>query len=304
MISNDVHTTKAIGGSVPMRQHSNDRQQPPSDRTHTPSAPSGDGRSRLTWPAGAKRTGVRAEWFEKLSNLPPGLDLQEISRRLNEPYGRVYRWAQTFRYPSRRKTRVTAEQWDGVDWARRDAEIARDLGVSREYVRQVRASKNIGPGQRLAAVRSFREFVAARRDRLHHKPVAEVVRDSGQAVSPGAARRVLRQAGVLPPVSRWQGVDWRLSNRDLAAVWNTTAKYVANVRARLGKGPATWYTPSAKAESDPAYRDAMARERQKAKAKAAGARGRGAARAPGAKPADRGAASSSDSAEAELVGAS
>ena len=35
--------------------------------------------------------------------------------------------------------------WAGVDWALRDAEIARSLGVSRERVRQVRKEKGLPP---------------------------------------------------------------------------------------------------------------------------------------------------------------
>src|SRR5688500_4010776 len=125
-------------------------------------------RTRLTWPAGVKRTAIRSEWFERLSKMPPGLDLQELARRLGEPYGRVYRWVQTFGYPTQRKTGVAPEQWAAVDWNRRDAEIARELEVSREYVRQVRSARNIGPGERLAAVRNFRQFVADHAGRRHH----------------------------------------------------------------------------------------------------------------------------------------
>ena len=107
-----------------------------------------NGGFRLTWPAGLKKTPTRVRWFEKFSQLKPGLDLQQVSDTLHEPYATVYRWADTFGYPfpdRRRRGRVSSGQWDEVDWGLRNAQIARELGVSRERVRQVRAARGMGP---------------------------------------------------------------------------------------------------------------------------------------------------------------
>jgi hypothetical protein len=222
----------------------------------------------LEWPANLKRTPTRLRWFEKFSLLPANLDLKEVSDRLAEPYATVYRWADTFAYPfpdRRRRGRVSMEQWENVDWAQRDAHIARILNISRERVRQVRCAKGVGPSAHRAVVRKFEQFVTQHMDRLHGRPVVQVMSDFGANLSVQVARRVLRTAGVEPhdPASKWKAVDWRLTNRDLAEVWGTSAKYVANVRARLGVGPAQWDARSTRIDNDPNYQSALAQERER-----------------------------------------
>ena len=229
-----------------------------------------NGGFRLTWPAGLKKTPTRARWFEKFLQLKPNLDLQEVSDTLKEPYATVYRWADTFGYPfpdRRRRGRVSSNQWDEVDWGQRDARIARDLGISRERVRQVRAARGMGPSAHRAEVLKFEQYVAVNRERLHGMPVAEIVEDYATDISQQIARRIIRASGVRPhdPESRWRGVDWRLTNRDLAAVYETSPKYIANVRARLGVGPAQWDARSSRNVEEPAYLDALAAEKDKVK---------------------------------------
>ncbi len=225
---------------------------------------------RLTWPNGLKRTPTRVRWFEKFSQLKPGMDLQQVSDTLREPYATVYRWADTFGYPfpdRRRRGRVSSAQWDEVEWGLRDAQIARDLGVSRERVRQVRASRGMGPSAHRSEVLRFEQFVAVNRERIHGFPVAQIVDEYGTPISHQIARRIIRSAGVRPhdPESRWRGVDWRLTNRDLAAIYGTSAKYIANVRARLGVGSAQWDARSSRNVAEPAYLAALAVEKDKVK---------------------------------------
>lgn len=228
-----------------------------------------NGGFRLTWPAGLKRTATRTRWFERFSQLKPGLDLQQVSDALQEPYATVYRWADTFAYPfpdRRRRGRVSSTQWDSVDWGQRDAEISRQLGVSRERVRQVRAARGMGPSEHRAAVIRFEQFVADSRENLHGLPMAQIVTQYGAGISLQIARRIARAAGVRPhdPESRWRNVDWRLTNRDLAIVWGTSAKYIANVRARLNVGPSHWDARSAKNLSEPSYLEALTQEKERA----------------------------------------
>jgi len=224
-----------------------------------------DGAYRLYWPVGLKHTATRDRWFEKFSQLRPGMNLQEIATELDEPYASVYRWADLFQYPFpdlRREGRVSAESWEKVDWCKRDAAIARDLGVSRERVRQVRASRGIGPSAHRKLVHQFSRWVIANRDRLHGLPVYEVLKTFGCDLSQQVARRLLRAHGVKPhdPASRWRGIEWRLPNRDLARIWDTSAKYIANIRARLHVGPAEWDAKSSKIGDDLKYQQALAQE--------------------------------------------
>jgi hypothetical protein len=229
-----------------------------------------DGGIRLQWPSGMKHTATRDRWFERFSKLPPGLNLQQIASDLNEPYASVYRWADLFQYPFpdlRREGRVASGAWDDIDWKQRDAEIARVLDISRERVRQVRAARGIGPSAHRATVQKFNRWVGANCERLHGMPVFEVLSQFGGDLSQQVARRLLRTAGVRPhdPASRWQGIDWHLPNRDLARVWTTSAKYIANIRARLQVGPAKWDAKSPRIESDAEYQERLAQEQLKSR---------------------------------------
>ena len=227
------------------------------------------GRHVLRWPESLKPTAIRRTWFEKISKLPPGLDLNEAARMLREPYGAVRRWAVMFGYefPDRRRA-VSPQQWAKVDWKLRDAEIARNLGVTRECVRLVRRSKGVGPSAAQSAIREIEHFVASHRDRLHGLLVEDVIHHSGTDLPYHVVRRVLRDGGVKAhePHSPLREVNWKLPNRDLAAIWGTSARYIANLRARLGVGPSHWNArrPDLRRSSD--YASALSRERQRAQA--------------------------------------
>jgi hypothetical protein len=224
-----------------------------------------DGGYRLQWPSGLKHTATRDRWFDKFSLLKQGMNLQEIAAELNEAYASVYRWADLFQYPFpdlRCEGRVSADDWNRVDWCHRDAQIARELGISRERVRQVRASRGIGPSAHRAMVLKFSRWISSNRDRLHGLPVYEVMKMFGCDLSQQVARRLLRAHDIKAhdPASRWRGIDWHLPNRDLASIWSTSAKYIANIRARLEVGPAEWDAKSSKIEQSLEYQQALAQE--------------------------------------------
>jgi hypothetical protein len=224
-----------------------------------------DGGYRLQWPAGLKHTATRDKWFEKFAQLRAGMNLQQVAASLSEAYASVYRWADLFQYPFpdlRREGRVSTRDWQEVDWCLRDADIARQLGISRERVRQVRASRGIGPSAHRATVQKFSKWVVANRERLHGLPVYEALKMFGCTLSQQVARRLLRMHDVRPhdPASRWRNIDWRLPNRDLAGIWQTSAKYIANIRARLHMGSAQWDAKSSKIEVIVEYQQSLARE--------------------------------------------
>jgi hypothetical protein len=219
----------------------------------------------LLWPAGLKHTPTRDVWFARIAALKPGMDLREISAELKESYAAVYRWADLFHYDFvdlRREGRVPAQAWQQVDWCLRDAEISRSLGISRERVRQVRASRGIGPSEYRAAIQRFDRWVVTNRDRLNGQPLQHIMRMFGSEISPQVARRLLRLHQIKPhdATTRWRGIDWRLPNRDLARIWSANAKYIANLRARLGVGSATWDAKNSIIEQSIEYQQSLAQE--------------------------------------------
>ena len=224
--------------------------------------------AKIRWPNKLKHTRTRDRWFKHFEKLKPGLSLQQVSKQLKENYASVYRWAELFdyRFPDlRRSGRVSSSQWDEVDWSRRDADLARELKVSRERVRQVRAERQAGPSSHRKLVHKFVGWCKSKRGELHGQTVAAVVAKFGGELSPQVARRIMRSVGVKPhdPGQRWREAEWRLPNRDLADIWGASPKYVANIRARLQVGHANWDSRNG-ALDDPRYRKALAGERQKA----------------------------------------
>jgi hypothetical protein len=223
------------------------------------------GGNTLQWPPGLRHTATRDRWFQRFAKLPAGLNLQEIATQLGEAYASVYRWADLFEYEFpdlRREGRVPSDSWELVDWCQRDAEIARKLDISRERVRQVRAARGVGPSAHRALVQRFISWIDANSERLHGVPVYEVLKMFGCDLSQQVARRLLRAQGIKPhdPTSRWRGIDWRLPNRDLARIWNTSAKYIANIRARLEVGPAQWDAKNSRIEENADYQHSLAQE--------------------------------------------
>ena len=219
-----------------------------------------------TWPAEVRPTAIRRRWFEKLRPLPAGLDLEEIAGRLREPYHTVYRWAQFFRYPfpDRRSWKPSIVDWTRADWTKRDSDIARTLGVSRERVRQIRQRNGIARAS--TPIRRFEQFVAEQGERLGTMTVQQAVEESGEQLCLSAGRHVLRLAGITAARrSEHRKLDWRLPNRDLASIWGLSGHYVATLRLRLRAGPAKWDLHGGATIDDAAYRNLLRAEKLNAR---------------------------------------
>ncbi|HEY8751150.1 MAG TPA: hypothetical protein VIM11_24415 [Tepidisphaeraceae bacterium] len=221
----------------------------------------------ISWPASLKPTAIRKEWFAKISRLPGGLDLHKAARMLREPYGAVRRWGVIFGYefPDRRRA-VSRESWEKIDWGKRDAQIARELGVTRECVRLVRKARGMGPSAAQAATRNLERFIAAHCDKLHGLLVEEVIHHSGTGLPYHVVRRLMRDKSIRPheAQSPLRDIDWRLPNRDLAILWSTSSRYIANLRARLGTGSASWNARDGELKRNRTYANALSSEKQKA----------------------------------------
>ena len=79
----------------------------------------------------------------KFARLPPGLTVPQLAGRLRISHEQAYRYSRELGYQLKLRSppgqqKVSRKQWQQVDWAIRNAEIARRMGVSPERVRQVR----------------------------------------------------------------------------------------------------------------------------------------------------------------------
>jgi hypothetical protein len=152
--------------------------------------------AELPWPPGLRPTGMRKRWYERFRALAIGLSLRQIAERLDEPYASIAFWAKLLRYPyvPQRRGRKTDVDWDGVDWSARNCDIARQLGVSGERVRQVRAARNIPPTSRVShAGQRFRSYLQRSRRHLNRSSIRDLIELSGIRISVGMAHAVLRQ---------------------------------------------------------------------------------------------------------------
>jgi len=224
------------------------------------------------WRLRPRLTARQQRWFESLSALEPGLRLNEIAARVGEPYATVQRWASFFGYEIRdgRGDRPARVAWNQVNWRKSNVIIARELGVTRERVRQVRAEKGIEPEK--SSAQKFAQFVAAHRRELQDLSVQKAMRASGLKLSYEVARDTLRTAGVGPFRRSRKNleVDWRLPNRDLAEIHGVSVQQIANLRFRLEAGPAQWDARGGRLLTDRQYIAARKKEEQRAKKIAAG----------------------------------
>jgi hypothetical protein len=139
---------------------------------------------------------MRQQWHQRFAALPPGLSLRDVASRLDQPYASVAFWAKLMKYPfaPQRRGRKSDIDWDRVDWSRRNCDIARDLGVSGERVRQIRVARQIPPTPRLSEPgRHFRDFLHENRRRLDHWSLREMIARSGATISIGTAHSILKQ---------------------------------------------------------------------------------------------------------------
>lgn len=88
-------------------------------------------------------------WEEAIGDLPKGLTATQAAHRLKKPYALTWRWLNHFGYdsPDTRGKHVRSKGWikkhrrldpAKANWKRRDVDLAKQFGVSRERVRQVR----------------------------------------------------------------------------------------------------------------------------------------------------------------------
>lgn len=150
----------------------------------------------LKWPGKLRRTSMREQWHRRLSDLPTGLSIRELAERLGDAYPTVSFWAKVFKYPFRRvpRGRKSEVAWASADWSRKNSELAKDLGVSGERVRQMRQQLKLPPAPRCSeGGMEFRKFVRKNVRRLHQWSIREMITMSGADISTATAHVILQQ---------------------------------------------------------------------------------------------------------------
>lgn len=215
-------------------------------------------------------TRKREVWYRRLSSVEPGLTLAELAERLESNYLTIQRWAAYFSYPIKDKRFGSDVQWESVDWLLRDAELARRLDLSRERVRQMRNALCVGLPAPRALIQRFEEFATAQRAQLDGLTLEETIRSFGEPIGLNAARRIIRKREIhltrpQRTKSEVRKLDWRLPNRELAAIWRISAMKVAAARHRYAMGPAMWDCRGTEKITDPQFLRLRAAERARAR---------------------------------------
>ena len=94
----------------------------------------------------------RAEWQHLFDSLPPGLELKRIAKQFRKGYRLTATWARRCNYQAasghqllwtaQRRREFSRVNWDSVPWEKRNVDIAKMYGVSREIVRRRRMERN------------------------------------------------------------------------------------------------------------------------------------------------------------------
>jgi len=94
------------------------------------------------------RMKIEQRWHDIIQRLPPGLSLSQAARRLRRKYSATRHWLLRLDYPftdgrqaswtPARHRRTRSFNWEQADWSKPNVLLARQHGVSRERIRQVR----------------------------------------------------------------------------------------------------------------------------------------------------------------------
>ncbi len=194
-------------------------------------------------------------------------------------------WEETRQGVRNGRARLGAK-WEALDWTRTDRELARQLGYTRERIRQVRRELGMAdsPFKRHSAKGiALREWLRRNRDRAGALNGEQIRAESGVTLGSGAIARYMRMEGIAwtgagPPrpaaPPKYSLFNWDLPNHQLSRIWGSLANYVSRRRARSGHGPARWDGRSIHTMQGTVafeeYRAALKAEQRKARARAQG----------------------------------
>jgi len=135
--------------------------------------------------------------------------------------------------------RHASYDWTDVDWHSTDSQIARIVGCSQEAVRQQREKRRIPQ----SPLKHMHMITQARLGYILSNPPKTAKELSVELDWQQSQVYILRKRFGLEVKKGhfslpYERMDWRLGNRDLARVWQSSEAGIANARCKLKKGRA------------------------------------------------------------------
>jgi hypothetical protein len=138
-------------------------------------------------------------------------------------------------------------KWSKVDWSKQNCELADEMGLSRERIRQIRqevgASKPTHLHRRIRKSAQALQWAKDNLEKLRGLSLAELGRKYGLSRGQGSAvyqflKPFLRDGRRKHP---WDLMNFRLPNRDLERIWRLPFNMAGPHRVRKQLQQPKWY---------------------------------------------------------------
>ena len=168
-------------------------------------------------------------------------------------------------------------KWSKVDWSKQNCELADEMGLSGERIRQIR--QQVGAlksthHRRMHKTRQALQWAKSNLDELKGLSTAELGRKYGLSSRWRSGPIYLFLKPFLRDGKRkypWDRMNFRLPNRDLARIWRVPPNLVSKRRLKKQRPPPTWSCKTGRGgiqfsgrEQLQAYQQAVKAEERKA----------------------------------------
>ena len=137
-------------------------------------------------------------------------------------------------------------KWSKVDWSKQNCELADEMGLSGERIRQIRQQlgvPNPTHPDRKHKTRQALQWAKCNLDELKGLSPAELGRKYGLSIRWRGGPLYLFLKPYLRDVKRkhpWDRMNFLLPNRDLARIWRLPPNLVSKHRLKKQRPPPTW----------------------------------------------------------------
>jgi len=130
-----------------------------------------------------------------------------------------------------------------TDWSQRDIAIAKTIGCTREYVRQMRAS--LGHPKLNKHIRAYQEFTTkfAGQTLVEMKDLQAAFQNTHESTLKKYCRKAgirIRPKQMEPKIHPWGKMNWQLPNLLISEIWGIRQAVVGSRRYLSGIPSASW----------------------------------------------------------------